>query len=247
MGNSSKEMINPDLDLNALASNFKNDQRLLIPSFLQQSIALRMHVACKQHVPYSTHFVLDGTYQSKTKTELASLKPEERKNINTEIINSASQGVGFLYEGYLKSRIIKTHGSAIDPELDFLHGVFDYLNGQKVLQTIRDITGNDNIVGAEAQYTRYTAGNFLTRHLDVVSGQHRQYAFVLGLTQNWHPDWGGLLQFYERNGTPRDAWTPQFNVLSLFDVKHVHSVTYVTPFATEPRLSLTGWFVGEKK
>lgn len=240
-------MINPELDLNTLASHFKNDQRLVIPRFLQQDIALRMHEACKQHVPYSTHFVLDDTYQSKTKAELATLKPEERKNINAEIINSASQGVGFLYEGYLKSRIIKTHGSPADTELAFLHAVFDYLSSEEVLQTIRDITKNENIVGAEPQYTRYTAGNFLTRHLDVVPGRHRQYAFVLGLTQNWHPDWGGLLQFYERNGTPRDAWTPQFNVLSLFDVKHVHSVTYVTPFATQPRLSLTGWFVGEEK
>jgi len=31
-------------------------------------------------------------------------------------------------------------------------------------------------------------------------------------------------------------------VLSLFDVRHVHSVTYVAPFAGAPRLSITGWF-----
>ena len=51
-----------------------------------------------------------------------------------------------------------------------------------------------------------------------------------------------LLQFFEDNGTPRDAWVPGWNVLSLFDVRHVHSVTYVAPFAGAPRLSITGWF-----
>ena len=67
-------------------------------------------------------------------------------------------------------------------------------------------------------------------------------AYVLSLTERWHPDWGGLLQFFEDNGTPRDAWVPGWNVLSLFDVRHVHSVTYVAPFAGAPRLSITGWF-----
>jgi Rps23 Pro-64 3,4-dihydroxylase Tpa1-like proline 4-hydroxylase len=65
---------------------------------------------------------------------------------------------------------------------------------------------------------------------------------VLGLSKAWHPDWGGLLQFYEEDGTPGDAWIPHFNCLNLFDIRHIHSVTYVTPFAGEPRLSLTGWF-----
>ncbi len=35
---------------------------------------------------------------------------------------------------------------------------------------------------------------------------------------------------------------PAFNTMALFDIRHVHSVTYVTPFAKQPRLSLTGWF-----
>jgi len=36
----------------------------------------------------------------------------------------------------------------------------------------------------------------------------------------------------------RVALAEQFAV----DVRHVHSVTFVTPFSTQPRLSLTGWF-----
>ena len=40
----------------------------------------------------------------------------------------------------------------------------------------------------------------------------------------------------------RDAWTPAFNTVSMFDIHPNHSVTYVAPYALEPRLSLTGWF-----
>ena len=55
----------------------------------------------------------------------------------------------------------------------------------------------------------------------------------------------GLLLFYEQNGTPRDAWAPGFNTVSMFDIRHIHAVTYVAPYALEPRLSLTGWFRGK--
>ena len=53
---------------------------------------------------------------------------------------------------------------------------------------------------------------------------------------------GFATKFYTADGIPRDAWTPRGGSLALFDVRHVHSVTYVTPWAGVPRLSLTGWF-----
>ncbi|PHS51455.1 hypothetical protein C7Y69_04575 [Alteromonas sp. KS69] len=63
----------------------------------------------------------------------------------------------------------------------------------------------------------------------------------MNLAPKWHPDWGGLLQYFEPDGTTTESWSPEFNTLSLFDVKHIHSVTYVTPFAKQPRYALTGW------
>jgi Rps23 Pro-64 3,4-dihydroxylase Tpa1-like proline 4-hydroxylase len=238
-------MINPSLDVDTLANEFKTDRRLMVNNFLQADIAERTRSACMQHAPFSTHYVLNNMYQSKTAVEMASLNQQDREAINKQIFSAASQGVGFIYEGYLKSRINTDPNSLANLELAFLHQVFDYLSSEKVLSTIKQITGNQDITGAEPQYTRFTPGHFLTRHLDVIPGRGRRYAFVLGLTKGWHPDWGGLLQFYEQDGTPRNAWVPQFNVLSLFDVSHIHSVTYVTPFAAEQRLSLTGWFVAK--
>ncbi len=92
------------------------------------------------------------------------------------------------------------------------------------------------------QVTRYRPGHFLTRHNDVVPAEQRRVAYVLGFTPRWHPDWGGLLQFYRQDGVPQDAWAPGFNDLMLFDVHRVHAVTYVTPFAAEPRQAISGWF-----
>ena len=64
-------MINPDLDIKTLAKEFKTDKRLMVPNFMQQSIAERMRNACLKDVPFSMHYVIDDKYQSKTPEEIA--------------------------------------------------------------------------------------------------------------------------------------------------------------------------------
>ena len=107
---------------------------------------------------------------------------------------------------------------------------------------VEAVTGHRDIVYASMQATRYIPGNFLTRHNDVVEAEGRLIAYVFGLTSSWHPDWGGLLQFFTPDGKPTQVWTPTINNLVLFEVAQPHAVTYVTPFALAPRYALTGWF-----
>ncbi len=238
-------MINPDHDSARLAKLFEVDKRLVIENFLQGDVADRIHNACLDSVPFSIQYVLDGKYQSKSQQDMTKMDAQEKQVINRKILTDASQGIGFLYGAYLNSRVSEDPDKTHSEGLRFLHDVFRYIGSEDVLGLIREITGKSDITGAEPQYTRFTPGHFLTRHRDVVKGRGRRLAFVLGLTKGWHPDWGGLLQFYEENGMPRDAWMPRFNVLSIFDVSHIHAVTYVAPFARTPRLSLTGWFVAK--
>ena len=107
---------------------------------------------------------------------------------------------------------------------------------------VSSITQNINLNYADGQATRYRSGDFLTRHTDNISGETRQIAYVLGMTENWHPDWGGLLQFFQQNGEPTNSWSPEYNSLTLFDVKKIHSVTSIAPFTERNRYSITGWY-----
>ncbi|MFT7260394.1 MAG: hypothetical protein ACI9MS_002262, partial [Glaciecola sp.] len=70
-------MINPSLDVGALANEFKTDRRLMVKHFLQADIAERARSACMQHVPFSTHYVLNNMYQSKTAEEMAKLNQQD--------------------------------------------------------------------------------------------------------------------------------------------------------------------------
>jgi Rps23 Pro-64 3,4-dihydroxylase Tpa1-like proline 4-hydroxylase len=233
-------MLNQDLDLGALAEQYRREKRLRIENFLEAEVAGRIFQYCQESVEYRLVFSRDGQNVTIAMDELAKLPESKKKEMNLEIMNTGSKGEGFLYCGYQMGQAVNTD----DEKLLFLHEVFDFFNGDELLSAIRTITGEASIVSADAQYTRFTAGHFLTRHRDVIAGKDRRVAYVFSATWGWHPDWGGLLQFYQEDGTPEDAWSPGFNTLSLFDTSYIHSVTYVTPFAQAPRLSLSGWFRG---
>lgn len=230
-------MLNPSLDRHALADKFAIDQRICIDNVLQVEVAERVRAICAEKLSFDYVYFLDGAVRLATEQEMASSSQEQKAQISKALMQNATRGVGYLYCG----RVMKENRASTG-DTAFLYDVFRYLNSPEMLQFVGDISGRHDLQRADAQYTRFSAGQYLTRHRDDIEGTTRKLAYVFGFTRKWHPDWGGLLQFYEDDGTPRDAWMPAFNRLSLFDIRHVHSVTYVTPFAGEARLSLTGWF-----
>lgn len=227
-------VINPNLDFDKVKAHFSQDQRICIEDFCQPESALNIAKTLTEHTEFSYAYAVDNSYYNKTQQELKTLPSSERSKLQEKIMQQASQGIGFWYG----RKMIKPQSE----NNEVLQQIHSLLNSKHVLQHVRHVSGYEDIICASAQATRYTPGCFLTRHRDVVEAEGRRLAYVLSFTDGWHPDWGGLLQFYEDNGTPREAWTPRFNSMVLFDVRHVHAVTYVTPFASKPRLSITGWF-----
>ncbi len=232
-------MLNATLDIDTLTARYAEDDRVRIESLLDTGFAERVQAACRDDISYEYLCHIDGQNLVLSEEQLRSLSPEQMAELQQKVTLAASEGVGFFYGGYQMGRAAR---QTDDQRLQFVHSLFDFVNSEEMLSFINRVTGRDDIVSADAQFTRYTPGHFLTRHKDDITRERREIAYVMGFSQRWHPDWGGLLQFFGDDGTPRDFWIPQFNTLSLFDVRHVHAVSYVTPFAKEPRLSLTGWF-----
>ncbi len=231
-------MINPNLDLDALSQAYRSDDRIRINNIFSDEIAQRLH-ACVEELPFDYILHADGQNRVLSEAQMAAFSAEEKRAMQAKLWQGAAQGIGFLYCGYMMNR----RERPANRDLAFLHDVYEGLQQEDALAWFRRLTGIGELGGVEGQYTRYTPGQFLTRHSDNIAQEKRLVAFVFGLTKQWHPDWGGLLQFYQQDGTPRDAWLPEFNTLSIFDVRHVHSVSYVTPFAAGKRHSLTGWFI----
>lgn len=97
----------------------------------------------------------------------------------------------------------------------------------------------------DAHATLYRPGCFLRQHDDTYAGRNRRYAYVLGLSRHWQPDWGGCLHFIDNEKNQVTGLVPAFNTLTVFKVPREHYVSQVSDFALEKRLAVTGWFFGE--
>ncbi len=231
-------MLNPDLNPESLAAEFAADDRIRISNILDEEVANRIQEILLNRTKFDTAYTLGGKAFIHSNDELKRMSAAERQEMDRQILQAAANGTGFVYGSYMMRRMREFS----DADESFMREVFRYLNSEELLQFIRTVTGDAELIAADGQFTRYVPGQFLTRHRDQVEEQGRRFAFVFGFTRRWHPDWGGLLQYFTDKGETRDAWAPAFNTLAMFDVRHIHSVTYVTPFAAEPRISLTGWF-----
>ncbi|SEK38425.1 2OG-Fe(II) oxygenase superfamily protein [Colwellia chukchiensis] len=219
-------------NIDELAAEFERQGVVRVFNFLEQNSLKTLANAIEQPGHYDNAFYLDGQNKQASDAEIKKLPVATQQQLFKNIHSIAAKGAGFLYGRHK----IENHSPR-----EF-KAVLQLLNSDNVLANIRAITNQTQLRFADGQATRYRRGDFLTRHIDNIPGETRRIAYVLGVTPGWHPDWGGLLQFFEQDGTPTQAWSPSFNSLTLFDVNKVHSVTYVTPFAEKNRYSVTGWF-----
>ncbi|MEQ1803100.1 MAG: 2OG-Fe(II) oxygenase family protein, partial [Gammaproteobacteria bacterium] len=208
-----------------------------LPGFLGTGAAEALHGTLAQVVDW--RFVLNhqGRHHDVHPLQVAAIDASAREAIAAGIATGAQRGFQYAYDNYPVGDIAAA-GGQLDPVLAAAHTV---IAGGVFAGFLRDLTGDERVATADVQATRYRPGHFLTTHDDHVDGKHRLYAWVLGLTKNWRPEFGGLLLFHDPSGQIERGLTPAFNVLNLFRVPHPHSVSQVASFAPAFRYSLTGW------
>lgn len=229
--------LNWPADWATTCQTFAEGRRINLPAIWPVETAEQIGSTLAQQTAFD-HVIVNGpSILTLSDAQLHGMPPPELQRLQHQLLQGASNGYGFYYGMH---RIDRKEPYAATPAL--LHAVHQLLNSEAVLQRMRELSGFQDICYASAQATRYQHGNFLTRHNDRVEQEGRRLAYVFGFTPQWHPDWGGLLQFFTQEGQTLESWTPTFNNMAVFDVMHPHSVTYVTPFSRGARFSITGWF-----
>ncbi|MEH6594804.1 MAG: 2OG-Fe(II) oxygenase family protein [Colwellia polaris] len=224
--------INDITNITELKNEFSENDIVRVFNFLEQTGLNELKISLETKVNFDNAFHLNGQNRQASDAEIKALPVTTQNQLYQDIHRLAASGAGFLYGRH------KIEQGSIEQLSDFLA----QLNSESTLKIIKEITSITDLTHADGQATRYRRGDFLTRHIDNIPGETRRIAYVLGFTEGWHPDWGGLLQFFEKDGTPTRSWSPAFNSLTLFNVDKVHSVTSVAQFAAKNRYSITGWF-----
>jgi SM-20-related protein len=230
-------MLNPALDIRALAEEFTRANRIQIRDVLTADVAERLYQCLDREVPWGLAYIDGEEYKVLTADKIANFTRADWAALNERVQSRAKDKFQFLYNSYM---MISAYKEKRDPEL-ILRGMVEAINTPSFLLFLRAVTGVGNIMAADAQATRYMPGHFLKKHTDTVVGQYREIAYVLNLTKDWQADWGGLLNFLDEDGNVIDTFMPAFNSLTLFRVPMWHHVSYVAPSAGAPRYAITGW------
>ena len=230
-------LLNPDLDVAALATAFAADGVLQIEQALRPEVADILHDCLAGEVPWSLAFRDAAGPRKLWAEELAAMDAAGHQALDDEIHAIARHGFQFRYDSFM---MVTAYKEKRHPEL-VLHQVIEQLNSPPWLDTMRAITGAADIRRTDAQATRYVAGHFLCRHNDLNDDEGRRCAYVINLTRDWPADWGGLLQFLDADGEVTRTLMPRYNTISMFRVPVEHCVTPVAGFATGARYAITGW------
>lgn len=227
-------MLNPDLDVDALASAFRARNRLVVRNLLDTEAADILHKALAT-APWDITLI-DGSPRRFTQAQMAALPDAERRRMMQGVVGQARDRFQFLYNSYPMISAYRENRAPDHP----LHHMVEVINGP-LMDLVKRITNDTRMVRADAQATLYAPGHFLTRHTDG-EDTARLYAYVMGFTKSWRAEWGAQLQFLRSDGSVEESFIPSFNTLTLFSVPQLHHVSHVPVFAPVGRYAITGWF-----
>lgn len=232
--------LNPALDRGALADELNRNRRVQVKNVLAAESAERLLDCLENQTPWSlTYYDEQGAGVIEAQN-LEKIAPAEMGQLQGRIYRQAASGFGYVYSLYHQSKNTRTTGET--PVL--LQEFFEFLQGESMLEFVRQLLNDPTASQVDAQATRFGPGSFLGFHNDQQHGANRRCAYVLNLTRKWRPDWNGYLQFYDENGNSATAWKPDFNTLNIFKVPQPHAVTCIPPYAGAFRYAVSGWYRG---
>jgi Rps23 Pro-64 3,4-dihydroxylase Tpa1-like proline 4-hydroxylase len=229
------------IDRDAVRRALEQQRFAQISDALEPAAAEALWQVLRHETPYGLAWAGDGqpTGQYVRAEQLRSLPAEQKAAMGNAAARTAARGsFAFLYGQYPLAEAAREQWHPGHP----LYGVLDFVNHGSSLDLARTVSGHADIIRADAQATLYAGGHFLTDHDDLVESQGRRLAYVLNLTKDWKPDWGGYLNILDETGNIVAGFMPRFNTLNLFLVPLRHHVSLVAPFAPVGRVAITGWF-----
>ncbi|WP_271078081.1 2OG-Fe(II) oxygenase [Aurantiacibacter sp. MUD61] len=234
--------LNPDLDRAALAKEFAVHKRMQVRDILTRETALELRTIMQTQTEWGIALQAGATGKPRN-FRPAELKDQAIQQQAMEMGRETDQAAAKGDYAYRALRYSMVEGLQKGWDEDGPYAVLlEHLNAEEFLGFMREITGISELMKADAHASCFAAQHFLGRHNDSHVAEGWRIAYVLNLTiDNWHPDWGGYLTFFDEAGNVEVGFKPQFNTLNLFAVPQDHAVTYVPPFAPKGRYAISGW------
>ncbi|WP_395647167.1 2OG-Fe(II) oxygenase [Terricaulis sp.] len=230
--------LNPAIDVQAYARTYAANKVVQIPNLFEPEIAEaleRVLLGAPWKLLCQNEF---GENILLSQEQLKIMRPEARKELEDGIRERAARNLGYTYYAYPMIEALKRGDNREHP----IHALTMFLNSPEFVAFARALISDPRVTKIDAHASNYQRGHYLTRHVDDGAQKERRAAYTIGFSRNWQPDWGGLLAFLDDNLDFKRAYIPRFNTLTVFDGLMPHTVTSVSSFAPNGRISVAGWF-----
>jgi SM-20-related protein len=236
MSNNTNLALSSRTDNAQVAASFADNGRVHITDILELASAKQIHSVLEKQQQWNLVFDNNGKHTDMDYLSVMEWNYEQKKTLSETIHHQAEQQFQYHFAAIpifdiVRDNLLPGH---------FFNTIYKFLNSPEFIEYARLVTGMAEINYLDMQATRYSKGHFLNNHDDNVAGKNRLAAYVLNLTPNWKPEWGGSLVFPE-SSAEGSVYFPSFNALNIFKVPQKHFVSAVSAFAPEHRYSLTGW------
>jgi Rps23 Pro-64 3,4-dihydroxylase Tpa1-like proline 4-hydroxylase len=226
------------------AAALQRDGVVQIPNILCSDAVAKMEAELAQ-LPWDMAYVLKGEASKISVSDVMVMHPQRRGQFFADIAKEAAQKpYAFCYDSYM----LITHYIKNSKPSSVFHQYVEQVCHPDMVEFMRQLTGNDSVIKADGQVSRYLAGHFLKSHDDngAPSGQIRVAAYTISLSRIWNADWGGVLHMQHEDFSISRSIIPTFNTLTVFSVPQFHFVSQVANYCPVPRYSIVGWFRADK-
>lgn len=240
MKNFESTIINPQLDLTKYAEEFKKNKVVVIKDFLKETEIEKLYNWFAEQMPSNWWDVSSYPSMHTDSVNFVRNEDENAEEIKENYFYALEQfGLGKFAYNFLRTR--DNHFEDCTCHECELR---EWLVSEESLGLLNTITGGEYTASDEVFAACYTVGDFLSPHVDSPNGT---LGFVLHMTKDWLPEYGGLLHFMNDDRTVVERIeVPEYNSLTLFYLPEKkgkwHFVSPVAPGTPEIRLTYTGWF-----
>jgi SM-20-related protein len=230
-----KNIINEIQDIEKLNQDFSNKKKLVIKNFLEINFVetLFRNVCLEKNWSLATG--IDSIKYEKPNTP----QNDKINNIQIKNVNNAFSNDHFSYIFY------RSMNAGKGQKMNFFEfSLRQTLSSPEFIAKLNIITGLTLTKLTTLFLSKYKSGCFLSPHSDKGNGK---LAFVLHISKNWKPQYGGLLHFMNEDRTEiTDTFVPCFNTFMIFDIPPEtgisHYVSHIAPGLKNSRYAITGWF-----
>ena len=227
--------INDNINFSDYTETLLNKGRVQIHNFFTDTSAKKLQKLLVEHSQWYLAYNEFNNFYEIPFDKVESISSEAKTKFMDALYQRAENNFQYVFKQFIISQAIQLN------EESPINFIDSFVNSTPFLNAMRTITNDKGINWADSIASSYAPGHFLTNHDDIHNKNDRVVAYTIGMTEDWDPNWGGNLVFFDKNNNIEEGFLPRFNTLSVFTIPQQHAVQLVAPFANKERLSLLGW------